>query len=410
MLNWAQAFNVFAFFDNQQYAIMPRQFECLLAVGCTSSISAADATLEQVNAFLAQKAWCFGHLSYSLSHELHGVGIPKHDPVGFPHFFFFVPEIVLTIRHNRLTIFAPDPDAVYAQVQQAEDKLPAQQGAPLHLRHRLTRDAYVKIIKQLQQHILRGDCYEINFCQEIFAEPATINPLSVYRQLSVASPAPFSAFYRLHNQYLLSASPERYITKKGTTVLSQPMKGTARRNLQDAAKDGEVKEALYRSTKERAENVMVVDLVRNDLSRICKKGTVKVDELFGVYSFPQVHQMISTISGQLKDEALFSNIIKATFPMGSMTGAPKQRVLELIDAYEPSARGIFSGSVGYITPEGDFDFNVVIRSIMYNAGSQYLSYQVGSGITFYSEAEKEWEECLLKGEAIKKVLTQRTAP
>ena len=184
------------------------------------------------------------------------------------------------------------------------------------------------------------------------------------------------------------------------------MKGTIKRNPANQQEDNKLKEYLLQSPKERSENVMVVDLVRNDLTRVCMDGSVNVDELFGVYTYPHVHQMISTISGELKPEVKFSEIIEATFPMGSMTGAPKHRVMELIDEYEVSARGIFSGSVGYISPDGDFDFNVVIRSIMYNASQKYLSYQLGSGITFYSDAEKEWEECLLKGEAIKKVLTR----
>jgi para-aminobenzoate synthetase component 1 len=183
------------------------------------------------------------------------------------------------------------------------------------------------------------------------------------------------------------------------------MKGTIKRNLDDEVDDEKLKKELKGSAKDKSENVMVVDMVRNDLTKICKNASVKVDELFGVYTYPHVHQMISTISGELKDEIKFSEIIEATFPMGSMTGAPKHRVMQLIDEYEASARGIFSGSVGYINLQGDFDFNVVIRSIMYNATAKYLSYQVGSGITFYSEPEKEWEECLLKGEAIKKVLT-----
>jgi para-aminobenzoate synthetase component 1 len=219
------------------------------------------------------------------------------------------------------------------------------------------------------------------------------------------SPNPFAALYRLHDRYLLCASPERFICKKGLRISSQPMKGTIKRDLSNKSEDEKLKEELKASAKDQSENVMVVDLVRNDLSRICNDGSVKVDELFGIYSYPQVHQMISTINGELKEDILFSEIIEATFPMGSMTGAPKYRVMQLIDEYEEGARGIFSGSVGYVDENGDFDFNVVIRSMMYNASSKYLSYQVGSGITFYSDPEMEWEECLLKGQAIKKVLT-----
>ena len=203
---------------------------------------------------------------------------------------------------------------------------------------------------------------------------------------------------------MVCASPERFLRKEGRRILSQPIKGTARRNSSNADQDLVGKEALQRSEKDRSENVMVVDLVRNDLSRVCEEGSVKVDELFGVYSFPQVHQMISTVSGQVREDLTFADLIRATFPMGSMTGAPKKRVMELIREYENSRRGIFSGALGYISPAGDFDFNVVIRSIMYNAGSGYLSFQAGSGITWYSDPEKEWEECLLKASAIEAVL------
>jgi para-aminobenzoate synthetase component 1 len=218
------------------------------------------------------------------------------------------------------------------------------------------------------------------------------------------SAAPFSALYKLHDKYLICASPERFLAKRENQLIAQPIKGTAARSA-DAAEDDRLKTMLQNSAKEQAENVMVVDLMRNDLSKVCDSGSVHVDELFGLYSFPQVYQLISTISGTVKNDLSFLEIIQAMFPMGSMTGAPKQRVLELIEQYEPTARGIFSGSLGYLSPDGDFDLNVVIRSIMYNDTARYLSYQAGSGLTFYSDAETEWEECLLKAAAIKKVLT-----
>jgi para-aminobenzoate synthetase component 1 len=259
-------------------------------------------------------------------------------------------------------------------------------------------------VRKLQQHIHRGDCYEINFCTAFFANDAVIHPAQVFQNLMQLSAAPFAALYRLDDLYLICASPERFLAKKGVRLIAQPIKGTAARSS-DAAEDNRLKTSLQSSRKEQAENVMVVDLMRNDLSKVCESGSVHVDELFGLYSFPQVHQLISTISGTVRKDLSFFDIIQALFPMGSMTGAPKQRVLELIEQYEPTARGIFSGSVGYLSPDGDFDFNVVIRSIMYNATRRYLSYQAGSGLTFYSNAEMEWEECLLKAAAIRKVLT-----
>ena len=274
----------------------------------------------------------------------------------------------------------------------------------INIQQKISRNDYITTIEKLRDHILRGDCYEINFCQEFFATDVKVDALQVYRQLTAISPNPFSCFYKLDDKYVLCASPERYLQKKGQHLLSQPIKGTFKRDTTDPASDAALKRQLQQSEKDKSENVMVVDLVRNDLSMICEEGSVQVDELFGVYSFPQVHQMILTITGDLKEGTGLSEILAATFPMGSMTGAPKRRVMELIEQYEKTKRGIFSGAVGYISPEKDFDFNVVIRSILYNATRQYLAYLVGGGITFYSDPEKEYEECLLKAEAIKKVL------
>jgi para-aminobenzoate synthetase component 1 len=204
-------------------------------------------------------------------------------------------------------------------------------------------------------------------------------------------------------QFLLSASPERFIKKVGKKIISQPIKGTARRGANEE-EDKQIKHHLFNDPKERAENIMIVDLVRNDLSRTADKGSVIVEELCGIYTFPQVHQMISTVVSELREDVHFIEAIRQCFPMGSMTGAPKVRAMKLIEKYESTKRGLFSGAVGYITPEGDFDFNVVIRSILYNARNHYLSFMVGGAITMQAEAEKEYEECMLKAKAIMRVL------
>jgi len=405
MLNWAQQFNIFCFLDNQQYSIQPHYYECLLAAGVQSSIENNETLLSPVDKYIIDKKWVFGHLAYDLKTEKLSTAYKKTDKINFPDFFFFEPLIIIFIQGNELIIEGVEPDKIYHQLSETPvDENPFH--ASLIIQQRLTKVQYIKKIKALQHHIHRGDCYEINFCQEFFCENALIDPVSIYQNLVALSPTPFSVLYKLNDKYLVCASPERFLQKKGSKLLSQPMKGTAKRELQDKVTDEYLKKELQKSSKEQAENVMVVDLVRNDLSKVCKDGTVKVDELFGIYSYPQVHQMVSTVSGELEKNTSFSKIIGATFPMGSMTGAPKKRVMELIEEYEISKRGIFSGAVGYLY-ENDFDFNVVIRSIMYNATNKYLSYMVGSGITFYSDPEKEWEECLLKGAAIKKVLTEK---
>jgi para-aminobenzoate synthetase component I len=271
------------------------------------------------------------------------------------------------------------------------------------IRPRQSKEQYIEAVNALKQHILRGDCYELNYCQEFFSHPCIIQPLELFTALQEVSPAPFSAYYRLNELYCLSASPERYLQKKGNKIMSQPIKGT-RKRMASEQDDQQVIAELLSSEKERAENVMVVDLVRNDISKICREGSVQVDELFAIYSFPQVHQMISTVSGELADDHAWCDAIAATFPMGSMTGAPKRRVLELIDRYEASARGLYSGAIGYVTPDGDFDFNVVIRSVLYNATTQFLNFHAGSAITFQSDAEMEYEECMLKAAFIRQVL------
>jgi para-aminobenzoate synthetase component 1 len=272
------------------------------------------------------------------------------------------------------------------------------------IRQRIDKPAYLQTVQMLREHIQRGDCYEINFCQEFYIPGITIDPVGIFSKLTSLSPNPFSAFYKTGNKYLLCASPERYLRKTGRHIISQPIKGTLHRVHTNCEQDRIQKEKLLSSQKDRSENVMVVDLVRNDLSRVCKEGSVIVDELFGIYSFPQVHQMISTVSGELKQGVAFEDIIRATFPMGSMTGAPKRKVMQLIEQYEKSRRGLFSGAVGYIAPGGGFDFNVVIRSILYNAESRYLSFPTGSAITHYSDPEAEYAECMLKGEAMRRVL------
>lgn len=351
--------------------------------------------------------WLFGHFGYDLKNEVEDLESHHFDGIQFPDLYFFVPEYIILLKGSEILIntdapISPDKvrEAIEAAVPSANPSSPAPD-----IRSRFTRQEYIETVARLRDHILRGDCYEINFCQEFYAEDTIADPLATYTALCAVSPNPFAAFYKMADKYLLCASPERYIKKINDRIISQPIKGTWQRDVLNEEADNRNKALLYTSEKDRAENVMVVDLVRNDLSRICDEGTVKVDELYGIYSFPQVHQMISTISGKLRQGIHWTEIIRNTFPMGSMTGAPKKKVMELIEAYERTKRGVFSGAVGYITPEGDFDFNVVIRSIMLNTSNRYLSYQVGSGITFNSEPDKEYEECRLKAAAIEKVLS-----
>ena len=407
MLNWVKPFNIFCLLDNSGYQFGTPAFESLLAAGCKARLQVqAGNAFEALKAFsAAHQDWLFGHLAYDLKNETEPLQSNNADGIGFADLHFFVPEIVLQLNGQLLTIYCEgDAAEIFAALLATPDTIESVSHPTPVIQSRFSAAEYIQTIQQLQQHILRGDCYEINFCQEFYATGALIDPIAVYQKMAALSPNPFAALYKADERYCIGASPERYIKKSGNTIYSQPIKGTAKRFLSDKAKDESSRAELLRSEEERSENVMVVDLVRNDLSKICTQGSVKVDELFGLYSFPQVHQLISTISGNLPDDFHWVDVLKATFPMGSMTGAPKRRVMQLIETFEQTRRGLFSGAIGYVHPNGDFDFNVVIRSILYNALTQYLSMQTGSAITFYSEAQKEYEECLLKSEAMKAAL------
>ena len=267
---------------------------------------------------------------------------------------------------------------------------------------RTGREEYLQQAEAIMRHIQRGDIYEMNFCLEFFAEDVSIHPASTWLALNARSPMPFACYYRSTDFHLLCASPERFLKRTGKRILSQPIKGTAPRG-KDAESDRMQRNKLAADEKEMAENIMIVDLVRNDLSRTAVRGSVKVDELMGIHTFPALHQMISTVSAEVEEHTPATDIIRAAFPMGSMTGAPKVRAMQLIEQYENARRGLFSGSVGYFTPGGDFDLNVVIRSIQYRE-DRYLSFSAGSAITVRSDAAKEYEECLLKAKTMMNVL------
>jgi para-aminobenzoate synthetase component I len=408
VLNWIQQFGTFCFLDNHQYQLHPHSQDCLAGAGVRREFKIKSTpALNKFQSFLDEKnTWLFGHLTYDLKNEIEELQSDHIGNIEFPDLCFFEPLVLLRLSGNQLFIEAEDPETVFNEINSSDPTARSNSRSPITIQNRFSKEDYVATVSQLKQHILRGDCYEINFCQEFFALNVSIEPVDIYRRLSTVSPNPYSALYRVNDQWLICASPERFMRKEGNRLLSQPMKGTSQRDLVNAKLDEQEKNNLFHSAKDRAENVMVVDLVRNDLAKVCVEGSVHVDELFGIYSFPQVHQMVSTVSGTIDPDKSFTEIIRSTFPMGSMTGAPKKRVMELIEQYERSRRGIFSGAVGYIDPNGDFDFNVVIRSILYNQKTGYLSFPAGSGITFYSEEEKEWQECLWKAEAIKKILEE----
>ncbi len=378
------------------------QYDVLIAVGALEIVSAVTPhALSSIEGHLKKhQDWCFGYIGYDVKNEIEDLGSNNSDGTGFPDLFFFIPRFVVEAEGDKLTIHycegVDNPATVYEWIQTIKNShIQWRQIPEIEVRPGISRETYLLKVQELIQHLYRGDIYEVNFCQEFFNDNIEIEPENLFFQLLKQHPAPFSAFLKTGDKFILSTSPERYLKKEGSKVVSQPMKGTARRKKEYAADQNE-RDFLQNNPKERAENTMIVDLVRNDLSRFCQKGSVSVDELCGVYPFPTVHQMISTVSGMVEERTTFIDIIRNTFPMGSMTGAPKIRAMKIIERAETSKRGVYSGALGYIQPNGDFDFSVVIRTLLYNAGKKYLSCSVGSAITALCDAEKEYNECLLK--------------
>lgn len=411
MLGWSQQFEEVVWMDSNGHEGSYSSFDGILAVDAQTSI-----TTQSKNAFedlksyrAATQDWIFGYLSYDLKNGLEMLNSSNYDGLNFPDLFFFQPKKLIKIQGTVVSFMYLD--MVESEIQKDFNAISAHSASDpllmdtsaIRIKMRIFKDEYFRRAGKMLDRIHRGDIYEANFCQEFYTENTQIDPLQVYYNLNAISRSPFAVFLKLNDKYLLSASPERYLKKQGEKIISQPIKGTAKRSL-NMGEDLELKQALEEDGKERAENIMIVDLVRNDLSKSALKGSVRVEELCKVYSFDQVHQMISTITAQVSPLKNPVDIIKETFPMGSMTGAPKVSAMRIIEELEVSKRGLYSGSVGYFTPEGDFDFNVVIRSILYNESAKYVSFSVGSAITAKASPEKEYEECLLKAKAMRQVL------
>lgn len=412
LLKWAQQFETVVWLDSNNYHQKHSNFDAVLAVDAYSKIE-SDFT----NAFQKLKEYqsnvndyLFGYLGYDLKNDVENLSSSNPDELHFPDLFFFQPKKLFLLKGTTLELkylngFENEINSDLESINSTTTTLQQPKENPVKIKLRIHKDDYYQKLNSVLNHIHRGDIYEANFCQEFYSKNTCINPVKVYQNLNEISKPPFATFLKLNEKFLLSASPERYLKKEGELVISQPIKGTEKR-ASNKIEDQQLIKDLAKNPKERAENIMIVDLVRNDLSRSAVKGSVKVEELCKVYTFEQVHQLISTISCKV-DKAIHPvDIIKDTYPMGSMTGAPKISAMKIMEELEETKRGLYSGAVGYFTPQGDFDFNVIIRSILYNASRKYVSYSVGGAITAQSIPEKEYEECLLKAKAMKQVLLQ----
>lgn len=403
-LVWAAKSDTLCYLDSNSFNDPYSKFDSIIAIGAKAELTAnaGDAFSQLITFRTNNTGWITGFFGYDLKNEVENLLSNNPDHLNFPDLYFFVPEILICLKGNEVEITGGDGPAILETIERLE-LVSRQNQTVVELQPRFSKAGYVETVEKIQQHIVRGDIYVTNFCQEFYAEDANVDALSIFQNLNGLSPTPFSTFFKWRGNYIMCASPERFLAKRGSKLISQPIKGTARRDA-DEAIDKTIIEELRNHPKELQENVMIVDLVRNDLTHSAKPGTVKTEELYGIQSFKQLHQMVSTVVCELRDDVSAVEAIKNTFPMGSMTGAPKISAMQLMEQYERSKRGVYSGAVGYFSPDGDFDFNVVIRTLLYNSADKYLSFHVGSAITYHADPESEYEECLLKAKAILEVL------
>lgn len=391
--------------ENQLY----KSYDLVVAVEAFTSIQTDyEKAFEDVYQYQSKaNDWLFGYLSYDLKNDVEHLKSQNFDGLQFPDLYFFQPKKIFLLKGNTveiqyLNMCDDEVESDFEDILSTKNEVQSIT-KEIEIKQRISKENYLKKTEKMLAHIHRGDIYEANFCMEFYAEEANIEPVDIYQKLNQISASPFAVYFKKNQHYLLSASPERYLKKDNEKVISQPIKGTAKRNL-DVELDEQNKIELQNNPKERSENIMIVDLVRNDLSHTATKGSVEVEELCEIYSFKQVHQMISTIVSNVEHTTSPIEILRTTFPMGSMTGAPKISAMQIIEELEETKRGLYSGAVGYFTPTGNFDFNVVIRSILYNSENNYLSFSVGSAITSEAIPEKEYDECLLKAKAMFEVL------
>ena len=410
-LQWASQFSTVCLLDSNGYQLDKySSLDWILAVDALDFISKEIDSFNALQNFIdAAKQKVFGYLSYDLKNQVEHLTSKNPDYIAFPIIFFFRPRYILEVRAGKVIFNRNYPEAfdLYERIMKVEGKIAESQAErDIVLAARTPKEKYISCVENIKEQIRLGDFYEINYCCEFYNDKASIDPIEVFSKLNDRARAPFSSFLKLGDKYLLCASPERFMKKTGTQIISQPIKGTIRKGSTES-ENKELLAQLLASEKERAENVMIVDLVRNDLAKSAVIGSVKVEELFGLYQFPTVNQMISTVSAQVKSGINTVDIVKNAFPMGSMTGAPKVEVMKNIEEYEDQKRGLYSGSVGYFNPDGDFDLNVVIRSIFYNATAGHLSIQVGGAITYDADPQAEYEEILLKAKGMMEALNAR---
>lgn len=403
LLLWANQFEVCICLDNHENESPYHLKEFVVAVDTIRQIKLYNEAhqFDALHVFKqSSKTTIYGYLSYDLKNELEQLSSNNIDQVNFPSLFFFEPRYVFEIKGNKCQINRSTLEALWLfdqinTIQLHEELKPSK----IYWQTKVDKAAYIKNVKNIQQDIEEGTVYELNYCREIYAEEVEFNPIQTFLKINEQAKAPFTAYLKIGKQSVLSFSPERFLQLNNSKLLSQPIKGTLKKGRSEQENEA-LKTQLLNDEKERAENVMIVDLVRNDFARSAETGSVKVDELFGIYEFENIIQMISTVSAIKRAEISALTALKNAFPMGSMTGAPKIKSMQLIEQYENSKRGLYSGCIGYFDSSDNFDFNVVIRTLMYDEDKKYLSFHVGGAITYDSIPEKEWQETETKAQSI----------
>jgi len=408
-LQWSKGFDTVCLFQSNGFHNKYSKLASLLAIGIEDEFAAQEGSVfSELEKFISrhQNQLIPGFLSYDVKNEIEVLTTKHPNPLEFPDAYFFVPQILIEISADQVEITAEDPSEIFQSINAIHNEIEDNRYFG-KIKPRMNKEDYFSAFDHIQKHIQQGDIYEANLCQEFYDDQAELSsPESLYLELNKLSPTPFSSFMKIKDKYILSASPERFLAKRSDTIISQPIKGTAARG-KDEIEDRLLRENLANNPKEIAENVMIVDLVRNDLTKSAIPGSVEVTEKLGIYTFKHVHQMISTVSCKMNPKISSTEVIRNTFPAGSMTGAPKISAMKLCDQYETSRRGVYSGAIGYFSADGDFDFNVVIRTILYNKSKNYLSFHTGSAITIDANAAYEFEECYTKASAILKALEQK---
>jgi len=400
LYSWANEYPFACVLDGNGFEVpFGSSFKKIAAVGSKEHKWADGRFFSSFSEIQKEKS-VFGFLSYDLKNETEKLYSENPDPLQFPQALFFEPSAIIEEKNGEIEITASDPDLVFDQILNQKAFIPKLLDN-ISFSNAITKAEYFKSIESIKNLISDGLIYEINYCQ-FFESGQAFCGLSAFVTLKEIMPMPFSGWFKGKEFEIASASPERFLKKTSSKLLSQPMKGTAKRGL-NSKEDQKQIESLLNSEKERAENLMIVDLVRNDLARVSDPGSTKVEELFGIYPFPTVFQMVSTVSSQLRKNKNWLDAISGSFPMGSMTGAPKIEVMKQIESLEIRKRGAFSGAMGHVNANEDFDFNVLIRSVFINHKVQKAGFGVGSAITIDSDADEEWQECKNKAGGLLKI-------